>query len=80
MRGITTFLVMAGLLAIALLVGIPVMDELLPVATEYAAPKYSGTISNIHESVVKWSVLTFIVVSFTWAVLWILRTERQEVR
>lgn len=80
MRGITTLIVMASLFAMAMLIGVPVFDQLAPLATEMTPDKYNGTIGNIHETGVKWIVVVFIGTIITWAVFWILRQERQEVR
>ncbi|MGK7297343.1 MAG: hypothetical protein ACNS61_16220 [Candidatus Wenzhouxiangella sp. M2_3B_020] len=79
MRGITTFIVLVGLFAIGLLIAVPTLDTLAPMATEMA-PGYSGQIGNIHEVLVKWMVPVFLFSMLTWAVFWILRQERQEVR
>lgn len=78
MKGITTFIVLIGLLAIGLLVGIPVMDSIVPVA-EGMAPGYASQIGSIHAVVVKWLVPLFFGVTLLWAVFWILRQERQQV-
>jgi len=78
MRGITTFIVLMGLLAIGLLVSIPTMDGIAPLA-EQMAPQFSGQISNIHAVTVKWLVPVFFGTIMLWAVFWVLRQERQQV-
>jgi len=79
MRGIITMLVMAALFVISLLVGVPLLDGILPIATEMA-PGYAGQITAIHAAVVKWVVVVFLGTIMLWAIFWILRTERQQVR
>lgn len=79
MRGIITMLVMAALFVIALLVGVPLLDGILPIATEMA-PGYTGQITRIHVAVVKWTVVVFLGTIMLWAIFWILRSERQQVR
>jgi len=78
MKGITTFIVMVGMLGLALLVGIPVMDEIAPLA-QNMAPQHADQVSNIHVTVVKWIIPVFIGTMLLWAVFWILRQERQTV-
>lgn len=80
MRGITTLIVMSGLLAMALLVAIPVFDAIAPIATAMTTSNYDSIIGNIHETGVKWVVVTAIGTFVLWTVFWILREERQEVR
>ena len=80
MRGITTLIVMSGLLAMALLVAIPVFDAIAPIATSMTTDNYHSIIGNIHETGVKWVVVTAIGTFVLWTVFWILREERQEVR
>lgn len=79
MRGITTFIVMVGLFSIALLVAVPTFDTLVPIAVDIA-PGYSSDFNAIRDAVVKYSVPVFLFSILTWAVFWILREERQEVR
>lgn len=79
MRGIITMLVLGALFVIALLVGVPLLDGILPIATDMA-PGYTSQITGIHEAVVKWTVVVFLGTIMLWAVFWILRTERQQVR
>jgi len=80
MRGITTFIVMISLFSIGLIVGVPMLDGIVPVVQGMTPDKYTGTIGNIHAFSVKWSVPIFITTALLWAVFYILRTERQQVR
>lgn len=80
MRGLTTLIVMAGLFSMSLLVGIPVMDQLAPLVIEMTPEAYDSMINNIWETTVKWIVPISLGTVVIWAVFWILRTERQEVR
>jgi len=79
MRGLTTLVVFVALFTVSLLVAIPVFDALLPIATEMA-PGYTSTLENIHAVGVKWIIPIFLATVIVWAVFWILRTERQQVR
>lgn len=79
MRGIITMLVLAALFIMALIMGIPIMDQMLPLATDMA-PGYTSQLTGIHAAVVKWTVPVFLGTIILWAVFWILRTERQQVR
>jgi len=79
MRGITTFIVLIALLPIGLLIAVPVFDTLTPIATSMA-PGYTSTITNIQAVNVKWVVPIYIASILVWAVFWILRQERQQVR
>lgn len=80
MRAITTLIVSAMLLVIALLISIPVMDQLIPLVTDMTAAKYDSTLSNIHVVLVKWVVPVFLGSATVYAIFWILRDERQTVR
>jgi len=80
MRGIIFMLVQAGLFVVALFIAVPVFDTLVPVVNTMTPEKYSGTVNNIHAVTVKWVVVIFAAIMFMYAVLWILRRERQEVR
>lgn len=79
MRGIITMLVLGALFVISLLVGVPLLDGILPIATDMA-PGYTEQINGIHAAVVKWAVIVFLGTILVWAIMWILRTERQQVR
>lgn len=79
MRGITTIVVMGGLFVIAMLVGVPLMDKLAPMASGMA-PGYASQIDGIHVTLVKWIVPVFLFTIILWGVFWILRQERQQVR
>jgi len=79
MRAITTLIVTSVLFAIALLVAVPTLDALVPVATNIA-PGYEGTINNIHLAVVKYAVAVFLATIVIYAIFKILQTERQTVR
>lgn len=80
MRGITTFIVMGSLFAMALVIAVPVFDAIAPVATAMTTDNYDSIIGNIHETGVKWIVVVFILTIMTYTVFYILREERQEVR
>jgi len=80
MRGITTFIVMAGLFSIALVIAVPTLDGIVPIAVDMAGPQYESQIRNIHAAVVEYGVVVFLFTILVWAVFWILRRERQEVR
>lgn len=80
MRGITTFVVMTALLSIALVVAVPAIDGLAPIAMEMSGDQYNPIIKNIQRSVLEYSVVVFLFTTLAWTVFWILRQERQEVR
>lgn len=80
MRGVVTFVVLVGLFSLALVVAVPTMDMIVPVVTSMNTGGMDGTILNIRSAVVKWSVPVFLFTIGTWAVFWILRQERQQVR
>lgn len=78
MKGITTVIVLVGLLVIGLLVGVPVMDTLAPMV-ENMTPQFADQVGLIHAVTVKWLVPIFAGAVILWAVFWILRQERQQV-
>jgi hypothetical protein len=80
MRGITTFIVMTALLSVALVVAVPAIDGLTPIAIQMSGDQYDPIIKNIQRSVLEYSVVVFLFTTLAWAVFWILRQERQEVR
>jgi len=80
MRGITTFIVMTALLSIVLVVAVPAIDGLAPIAMQMSGEQYDPIIKNIQRSVLEYTVVVFLFTSLAWAVFWILRQERQEVR
>jgi uncharacterized BrkB/YihY/UPF0761 family membrane protein len=79
MRGITTFIVLVGLFSISLIIAVPTLDTIVPIVTDIT-PGSDPTINKIHAVIVKWSVPVFLFTVLGWAVFWILREERQEVR
>lgn len=78
MRGLTTLVVMSSLFVMALLIGVPVLDKLVPIVNQMA-PGYTSQTNAIRAAVVKWSVPVFLFTLVGWAVFWILRQERQTV-
>lgn len=79
LRGISTALVLIFVLSIGLLLGVGIFDPLQTTVAGFN-PDNMGAINNIHEVMVKWLVPVGLGTILLWAVLWILREERQTVR
>lgn len=78
MRGITSLIISVIALGGVMLVIVPLFDTMVPFVQERTTG-YDAILGNIHVAMVKWVVVVFIFTMLIWAVLWILRQERQQV-
>lgn len=80
LKAVTTFMTMAALFVIAYFIGVAMLDPLLPVVQGFNLGGMGSQADDIHVAVVKYMVPVFLGVIMVWAVLFILREERQTVR
>lgn len=78
-RAVITFLVIAATISIGLLYAVATMDPLTATVTSYDLAGMESQVNDIHIVLVKYMVLAAIGSAGLWAVLTILRRERQQV-
>jgi len=79
MRAITTLIVMFAMLSIGLLLAVAVLDPLRALVLTYDLGGMNSQVNGIHVVLVKYMAPASMVTIITWAVLRILRDERQQV-
>jgi len=79
-KAVTTFLTLAALFSIAFFMAVAISDPLLPTVLSYDLGGMGSQVEAIHATIVKWMVVVFLGTITVWALLFILREERQTVR
>jgi hypothetical protein len=77
MRALTTMLILVAAVAIGLLLAVSVGDPLITLVTSYDLAGMNSEATKIHTTLVKWVPVVGIATAVVWAVLRLLRTERQ---
>lgn len=80
MIGITTLIVFVAMFAIAFLIAVAVADPLVTTVTGYNLGGMGTQVDAIHVALVKYMVPVALGTMIVWAVIWIMRRERQTVR
>lgn len=77
-RAVIAFIIMAAMISIGVLISVAVLDPLTATVTSYNLSGMDSQVNNIHIALVKYTGIASIAVIGLWAVLRILRTERQQ--
>ncbi len=76
---ITTFLVLVATAGIGMLLAVSIGDPLTATVTSYNLAGMESQVTDIHVGLVKYMPIVAIASALLWAVLRLLRTERQRV-
>lgn len=80
LKAVTTFMTLAALFTIAFFLSVAMFDPLVPIVQGFDLGGMGGQVTDIHVALVKYIVPVFLGSILVWAVLYILREERQTVR